>query len=161
MSIFIICLGILMLVIGFILGVTYSAYVMTCKAEKNRMELEETAEGRKLVWKHQAAIAFATQCWCDPRTMNTSMDTDLAMVFAETLSKYIDALQWCSAADDFQHGGAGVPNGKACVGFDRICRPLMSPDGLIDVTRLSTKTYGKLRKNCPELLGLGKRSENG
>ncbi len=125
MSIFITCLCIVMLLLfGFILGVTYTSWMMVSRAMKCRIKLEETAESRRLMPKYQTAIAFAAQCWCDPRTLKITMDTDLAMVFVETLSKYIDALQWCSGADDFQFGGKGY------VGFDKICRPLMSAEGL-------------------------------
>ncbi len=72
------------------------------------------------------AIAVAAQCWCDARAAHIEMDTTLAQIFAEKIGEYIEALQWCGGASDFQRGGDGVPEGQARVGFDKICRPLMT-----------------------------------
>lgn len=53
----------------------------------------------------EKAIEIAAQCWCDPRTEDRTMDVELAMVFAEQLDKYIEALIWCSGSGDFGEGG--------------------------------------------------------
>lgn len=50
--------------------------------------------------RHKAARA-----WCTPETSDIEMDPRLAEAFAEILDEYIEALQWCSAASDFQKDG--------------------------------------------------------
>jgi hypothetical protein len=48
---------------------------------------------------------IAGRIWTDPRVSDRVLDPELAEVFAEKLAEYIEALQWCSAASDFQEGG--------------------------------------------------------
>ena len=86
---------------------------------------DESDEGQRLTAKFKIGIDAAAQCWCDPRTIKTFYDTELATVFAEKIAEYAEALQWCSGASDFQRGGDGVPEGCARVGFDKIVRPLL------------------------------------
>jgi len=139
------------LVVGFFGGVACYAAVATRRAIAIRLKLIKEAEGRSLVPRFQTGIAKAAQCWCDPRTSHIEMDTDLAMVFAETITEYIEALQWCSGLEDFQ------PEGEAWIGFERVCRPLMEADQQlphIDLTRLTVDQYRKLREDAPDLLGL-------
>ncbi len=156
-----ICVSML-LSFGFILGIAYSAWVMATKAQKAQnavfKSFGENEESARLTSKYSTAVALAARCWCDPRTCGIEMDTDLSIVFAETIGEYIDALQWCGGAADFQRGGDGVPEGIACEGFDRICRPLMSANGLIDVSCLSIKSYKRLQKNGTRTFGTWERS---
>lgn len=73
------------------------------------------------------ALYVAAQCWCDPRVSDRTMDSDMAVVFAEVIDEYIGALQWCSGSDDFAIGG------KARVGWDKITLPLLDPEISIDL----------------------------
>ena len=75
----------------------------------------------------QKAIYVAAQCWCDPRVSDRTMDSELAMVFAEVIDEYIEALQWCSGSADF---GA---SGKAKIGWDKITPPLLDPEISIEL----------------------------
>jgi hypothetical protein len=47
------------------------------------------------------------------------MIPSLALVFAEVIDNYIEALQWCSGSGDFQ------VEGKARKGWNRLCVPLI------------------------------------
>jgi hypothetical protein len=125
MIIEIVCI-VFLLAFGFVGGVSWSAYVVCSRAEKIRKAFSAgIAEDHADSHQFQAGIAVAAKCWCDPRTINTEMDTDLGIVFAEKIGEYVDALKWCSGASDFQRGGDGVPDGCAVVGFDKIVRPLL------------------------------------
>jgi len=43
------------------------------------------------------------------------------------IDKLIEALQWCSGSDDFQH-----PDGKARLGWEKLCKPLLDTKPYID-----------------------------
>lgn len=47
----------------------------------------------------------AAQAWCQKETSDIEMDVRLSEAFAGIIDEYIGALQWCSAASDFQKGG--------------------------------------------------------
>jgi hypothetical protein len=150
MTIFITTISVFALLsLGFLGGITYSAWVMCKKVEETRNKiLEKTPESTCLVPRYQHATTVAAQCWCDPRTIRTPMDTVLGTVFAEKIAEYIDALQWCSGSADFG------PDGRAWIGFERVCRPLMRMDHKIDISKLTPALYKSLCENAPELLGL-------
>ena len=143
--------------VGFCLGVVFAAYVMATRALKIQDAIfEETGddeESARLIPGYQQAVAIAAQCWSDAQTADIQMDTRLGLIFAQKIMQYIHALQWCSAASDFQ------PGGRAAKGFDKVCRPLMTPamTPAIDVSRLSVEAYRSLRANAPELLGLERK----
>lgn len=142
---------------GFLLSVVYSAIVMANKvAQTEKAVWDSTKESLRLVPRYQHAVAIAAQCWCDPRTVRKEMDVTLAKVFAEKIAEYIEALQWCSGASDFQKGGDGVPEGCASAGFDRVCRPLMTATHKrkLDISKFTPEEYKRLRKYTPELAGL-------
>lgn len=61
----------------------------------------------------------AVRCWDDPRVSHLNMDPILAVVFAEVIEEYIDALQWCSGSEDF------AKDGHARVGWEKIVEPLL------------------------------------
>lgn len=149
------------LIVGFLLGLCWAGYCMGWRSERCRRAIWETKKSEeipRLVPQFQHAIAIAAQTWCDARTINTPMNAALAQVFAEKIGEYIAALQWCGGASDFQHGGDGVPEGKAAVGFDKICRPLMKcRTKAIDISKLSREAYKRLRDTCPEVVGLGSK----
>lgn len=143
--------------VGFFLGVVYSAWVMAKKVEQTEKAVWNAAsDSRLLKSRYQHAIAIAAQCWCDPRTIRQEMNVTLAKVFAEKIAEYIEALQWCGGASDFQTGGDGVPEGCAKVGFDRVCRPLMTSTykKKINLSSLTPEEYKRLREYTPELVGL-------
>ena len=58
--------------------------------------------------------------WCQKTTENKEMDVDLAEAFAEILTDYIEALQWCGGSSDFHKGG------KAHDGWESIVKPLIT-----------------------------------
>jgi hypothetical protein len=60
------------------------------------------------------ALGKAAQAWCKFRTRDKTLDVEVTTEFARILDKYIEALQWCSAASDFQEGG------QARVGWKKI-----------------------------------------
>jgi hypothetical protein len=152
MMIFIVLLSVsLIFSFGFTCGLCWSAYVMTNRAKQCRKAIwtdSEDEEARRLMPSFQQAVAVAASCWCDARVVRTPMDPRLGIVFAEKIGRYINALQWCSGSEDFG------PDGKAYIGFERVCRPLMTPIPEIDITRLTVEQYRNLRENAPELLGL-------
>ncbi len=61
----------------------------------------------------------AARVWCTPTTSQIDMNSELAEEFARVLEEYRQALIWCGGSDDFAF------NGKAQVGYDKICRPLI------------------------------------
>ena len=67
----------------------------------------------------EAAIGVAARCWCDPRVSDREMDVELGMVFAEVVTKYMHALQWCGGSGDF------APGGQAEIGWNKIVKPLL------------------------------------
>lgn len=64
-------------------------------------------------------MEVAAQCWCHPLAVTSEMDTDLAMVFALQIDKYVNALRWCGASEDFQM------DGDRRVGWNVIVEPLV------------------------------------
>lgn len=135
------------LLFGFAFGIVYSTWMMWRRTKKAQDRIfEKCSKARCLMPRYQHAVTVAAQCWCDPRLMNIEMDTRLGQIFAKKISEYIEALQWCSGSDDFG------PGGKAYIGFEKICRPLM--DHKINISKLSMIQYKNLRENAPELLGL-------
>ena len=62
----------------------------------------------------------AAQAWCKNYTSEKVMDTDLTEAFAEILTDYIEALQWCGGSADFQI------EGKARKGWESIVIPLIT-----------------------------------
>lgn len=64
-------------------------------------------------------MEVAAQCWCHPLAVTSEMDTDLAMVFALQIGKYVNALRWCGASEDFQM------DGDRRVGWNEIVEPLI------------------------------------
>lgn len=67
----------------------------------------------------EKAIQVAAQCWCDPRTSDRVMDSELATVFAEKIDAYIGALQWASGSPSF------APGGEARTGWEKVAKELM------------------------------------
>ena len=51
------------------------------------------------------AAQRAGQAWCTPETSHIYMIPELAQAFAEILDEYIGAIQWMSAASDFDEDG--------------------------------------------------------
>ena len=72
----------------------------------------------------ELARSLAAQAWCADATRHTEMDAHLADEFAVILDRYIEALQWCSGSGDF------APGGQAEIGWNKLCRPLLSLDPL-------------------------------
>ena len=68
----------------------------------------------------ELARGIAARAWTTDANRNTEMDPKLAEAFAETLDKYIEALRWCSGSEDFG------PGGKAEVGWQKVCHPLLN-----------------------------------
>ncbi|MCK4522020.1 MAG: hypothetical protein KAU20_05585 [Nanoarchaeota archaeon] len=66
-----------------------------------------------------SSLEVAAQRWCLPTTKHFTMIPELAKAFADIIEKYRRALIWCGGSDDFARGG------KAEIGFNKICRPLI------------------------------------
>lgn len=64
------------------------------------------------------ARSIAAQCWCDRRTKDVVFDPILAEVFAETIGKYLEALQWVNA-------NKHLLDEHAMVNYEKIIEPLI------------------------------------
>lgn len=76
-------------------------------------------EGQAITSQFRKGSEVAARCWDDPRIAHLQMDPILAVVFAEAIGEYVDALQWCSGSEDFSVGG------HARVGWEKIAEPLV------------------------------------
>ena len=122
----------------FIIGFGVGALCMSLKGYRKRQDAPTCITGEEI----------AVQCWCDPRTASIPIDIKLATVYAEKISKNIEALRWCGGSEDFAHGG------KSEVGWKIIVSPLIGEDPTpVDVAKLSQEQYRVLRQDHPELLG--------
>ena len=77
----------------------------------------KTSTGQKYI--SDFAKGVSARCWYRPATKHIPMIPSLALVFAEVIDNYIEALQWCSGSGDFQ------VEGKARKGWNRLCVPLI------------------------------------
>lgn len=76
-------------------------------------------EGQVITSQFQKGSEVAAKCFSDPRVSHINMDPVLAVVFAEAIGEYIDALQWCEGSYDF------AEDGRARVGWKKIVEPLI------------------------------------
>jgi len=70
----------------------------------------------------ELALQKALRVWRTEKTCGIGMDIRIAEAFADILDKYIEALRWCSGSADFN------PGGKAFLGWEKICAPLLKQD---------------------------------
>jgi len=56
----------------------------------NAIEVAHDTRTDRNKFSIEIAMGLAAQCWCDPRTSNREMDSELATVFAELLIKVIE-----------------------------------------------------------------------
>ncbi len=76
-------------------------------------------EGQAITARFRKGSNVAARCFYDARVAHIQMDPMLAVVFAEAIAEYVDALQWCSGSKDFSVVG------HARVGWEKIVEPLI------------------------------------
>jgi hypothetical protein len=113
------------LVVGYMIGIASYVNVMRKRKRKmvdslnRRVADGHDASRRSPEYLTKLGIDVATQCWCHPLAEMSTLDTDVAMVFALKIGEYVNALRWCGGSGDFQ------ADGNRRVGWNEIVEPLI------------------------------------
>ncbi len=106
-----------------VFGVSFGIFLQKFRQNKvytkRLKQIENEVQDGQPGWAFQKGAENAARVWCHADVAKINMDVKLAILFAESYGKYLNALQWCSSSDDFSY------EGRAHEGWERIVEPLL------------------------------------